>query len=725
MNNEVKLRTILIGLGSIATHYAKGLLNSAIYDLKYICDINNNASARNCFGSAVEFVNNYTLITRSNKVDVAIIATPPHTHDEIIRECHKNNILPIVEKPLCYNLFELDKLNSLGKEFRTMFHWQYSSEMVWFMENEFPKIDHQIDYAEINIRDSYLDENGHISSAHINKGGCWLDSGVNALSLLSMVTDLSHCKIKHFTTEEDDKSSQPRKAYCEIHNKRSKFIINLQWSNDGTDEKMSILQFGENRYSLNHSEQSVSLNGKVIYLQNNELHRLDNHYINLFAQAPEKLCNKTEITKIHSLLFKPLSHKKQTIIGTLSRYSNHIAELLISHNRTTITAIYSIAIIAMIILSHYVKNAILGEILKNAVAFLVSIVFFNMCKFIFQTLEDRKKVAYNNDILEKMYSNAYLCNFIINGTACKFYYDECWGSKGDKEYEFIVMDDPSKQFELTDFIKNHKMEILKAHENSHFVNMDTVRLDDYEVSESGQNTLKLITSRSTYISHLATNRAVDFIIADIISLRQKYEYRPTLTPLKHSVFSNHIGIIGMVILNDNYTLLPHRSSTSTISKNMITSSIAMPLLPDISIVDKSTTNGTPFESYIRKSLPSAIKVHDNFLKDTEVTIKIIGLGRDVYEGGKPSCFYLINIDKSSTEYLEAKSEHLKHGEKEKAFDNNKEIYVVPYNSIKWQENGELLIFNTQKSDGVFVEKFARPERNLLCNLYHIEKCKAR
>ena len=87
---------------------------------------------------------------------------------------------------------------------------------------------------------------------------------------------------------------------------------------------------------------------------------------------------------------------------------------------------------------------------------------------------------------------------------------------------------------------------MKAHENSNFHNWDTLRLDGYDIKDDH---VVIKTSRSNYISHMLTNRAVDFKIADEISLRQLFEYREKLTPLESSVFSNNLGMIALIMLN--------------------------------------------------------------------------------------------------------------------------------------------------------------------------------
>ena len=219
---------------------------------------------------------------------------------------------------------------------------------------------------------------------------------------------------------------------------------------------------------------------------------------------------------------------------------------------------------------------------------------------------------------------------------------------------------------------------------------------------------------------MLTNRAVDFKIADEISLRQLFEYREKLTPLESSVFSNHLGMIALIMLNDGYTLFPHRSNSSTISKNMVTSGIARPMLlkknPDHSLSSDPTK--VPFKDFMLNSLPDAMKISACSLAGYGVDIRLLGFGRDVYEGGKPSLFYLIRVDMSVGQYFECHEKFVESDMSAKV-DHNKKVYVVKYDTIRWHRRGSFLsFFYLKSSHSKLREKYIQPEKNLLCNLYH-------
>lgn len=304
---ECKKRVLLIGLGVIATKYIAGLKDSPYLELVYTCDINPQAPARALLND-IPFGIDYKEIISSNKIDIAIIATPPSSHFEIINECHKAGLKTIVEKPLCASEENCIKLiERENPNLDVIFHWIEGCEVKWFIENI--KLN-QIESININISDPYADENGVIKEEYYNKCGCWMDSGVNALSLLSQIIDLESLKINSFNSKIDTKSGFPYETLCQISSDTTHISINITWSKM-VDRKESLIIADGHIYRLDHSNQSVSIDGKEVF-RDESMPRLAHHYYNYFTNYPHCMSSFETIKIIHNFLFKANSYEKIT-----------------------------------------------------------------------------------------------------------------------------------------------------------------------------------------------------------------------------------------------------------------------------------------------------------------------------------------------------------------------------------------------------------------------------
>ena len=250
---------------------------------------------------------------------------------------------------------------------------------------------------------------------------------------------------------------------------------------------------------------------------------------------------------------------------------------------------------------------------------------------------------------------------------------------------WAVNDSPDELFQPRKFIRSLTLDIMAAHGGSMRGKADekTFRLKDCR-TENGKVVLDLC--RSTYLAHLLTNRAIDFKIRGKVSLRELYEQGDELTPLAESEFANHIGVNALVFLeNRKYILLPERDNTGTIAKEMLTASLATRL--------KSADMSAPMtREYIEKDAvmnylaKDGLKVEQSWLdkhKDN-ITVEFLGASRDIYEGGKPTLFYVVDINKvTAQEYMEAHYKYSRlYPDKPDQLDRIKHIHVVLWNTLR-------------------------------------------
>lgn len=297
-----KHRAILIGLGNIAGAYCRGLQESPAIECIGVCDVNSSAESQQQFIS-LPFFHDYNDAISTLKPDIAIIATPPHTHCDIITSCHKHGVAALVEKPLVATEKEFIELQKDDSQYQTIFHWLCGNEVIWFTNNIRLS---QIESITIEIDDPFATSEGTVKADYLHKGGCWLDSGINALSLLSALIDLDNCVVKDMLLTEAPDTAIPIRANCRMQCGATDIAIRIAWDNN-RNHKQTVITTPTDRYILNHSLQSVEHNGRTIYCDD-KTERLTSHYYNFFINYPHLLTNNHTTNRIHNLLYEASRH---------------------------------------------------------------------------------------------------------------------------------------------------------------------------------------------------------------------------------------------------------------------------------------------------------------------------------------------------------------------------------------------------------------------------------
>lgn len=376
--------------------------------------------------------------------------------------------------------------------------------------------------------------------------------------------------------------------------------------------------------------------------------------------------------------------------------------------------------------------------------------------------EDKNKVSYSNKDMWKQYNTHYLHWFKLHKDELFAVYCEELLRKGT--FTKLQIDDyPDEFFELDPFIKSNFFELIEAHAMSDTTRSVTVRLK--EVVHAQGNELAVIrTMRSTYLSHLLTNRALDYELKPEMTIRSLFENSDTLIPPQRSRMSNHFGINALVFLkeaegtSEKWLLLPQRGPRATVAKNKVTASIAtrlkMEKLP-------GQYAGTLQPEYVMKNciydcIADAIQIPEEWVRENtdKIDIQFLGLSRDIYEGGKPTLFYEVHMDMDLEEYQNQhkafdderakkradraaamRNGHLPKGAE--AIDEVETIHIVDWSSVTMSQqlspiickkedevyyNAEydtsLLSFATNE-DKTYKKSF---EQNLIANFWFYEGC---
>jgi hypothetical protein len=354
----------------------------------------------------------------------------------------------------------------------------------------------------------------------------------------------------------------------------------------------------------------------------------------------------------------------------------------------------------------------------TAVGFLGAHIIFYLIKFVIGLIEDVTKVSSDTAALLDMYDGdpSYRKVIDFNGTTAEIIYRDLLVNDN---FNLEVIDDSHKTLELDDYISSNFAELIDAHTRSRVENSITIRLDDVKLTD--ENTYTFYLSRSTYFNHLVTNRAIDFQLNDGLTLRQVYDFGPYVTDLNKSKMSNHIGINALVFLNDGHLIVPRRRNDSTISKNQITSSIAVKFnFPKGKKPFDTLTKENLFKDSILEALDSRLHICDEYIDNAgdNIEINFLGVGMNIYEGGKPQMYfsvYLKDVDLNRYYSLLGNKKH------KTKLDQDKAIYPVKYDEIRFDKKGFLILNCHIQNKNKYQNIVLNYEKSFLANIWHYQE----
>lgn len=381
--------------------------------------------------------------------------------------------------------------------------------------------------------------------------------------------------------------------------------------------------------------------------------------------------------------------------------------------------VFTAAVVFIIIKSDYQT-----QVLSALIGFVFGKALISLSVAIYYSKEDQRKAIRDYDSLSSFYAESLYGKKLIqfsNAKPLKLFYDELYTNT--KNQKLVLLDDPNQRFKLPSIIEPYYSDLMQAHKASFTKNAFTIRLDDIEVTDEQ---VKLKTSRTTYFDHLVLNRAIDYPVKDILSIRRLFEYNNELTPLKYSKLANQIGVNAIILFNDGYTIFPRRSFSATVAKNRITSSLAIRLNTENTF--EPITEDAIHQDFF-KQMKERLYFPDSYLEDkSKIEIKLLGIGRDLCEGGKPQFYYVIIFHHlSSDDYTQKLKTCIKQKKKDKLtqIDYDRLLYVTKFSDLTLHSKDKMKFKQRVFHNKKLYEKKAyirvKPEISFFYNLWHYYK----
>jgi predicted dehydrogenase len=254
-------------------------------------------------------------------LDVVLVATPNRMHvDHGIQVLEADKWL-VVEKPVAETPEQFDALlarrNTLDGRCTVALHAAFGMEVDWFEgERDSGRFDEfRFDTFHAQFYDPYF-EDERLQERASALGGSWLDSGINALSVLCRFIKPGNMSVC------DSRMTRVAGVACAEVQGTVDFVVSdsfltgtgsvdTNWT-IGRDSKTTTFRDSRSRRELilDHSAQRVRLAGpngnELLFSCQNDLPRLTNHYVgvfeNLAAQMESDTDNIHDCQKLHEFL---------------------------------------------------------------------------------------------------------------------------------------------------------------------------------------------------------------------------------------------------------------------------------------------------------------------------------------------------------------------------------------------------------------------------------------
>ena len=310
----------IIGLGHVAGHHISAINQSEKYRLIAACD--SDSSRFSMLDRSIKTYADVDEMLNLSDLDVVVVSSPNRLHIEHGIKVMSAGKWLLMEKPLAESQADFDKfVNSrdlLSGKCTLALHAAFGVETEWFFDvcDKHSLGAGEISSFEAQFYDPYF-SGGALEKRANSLGGSWMDSGINALSVICRLIDPEHLLIT------DSRMTRVLTSGCtEVQgtvdfrfrqNLSQGFgSIDTNWT-IGRDRKITTLSVASagHQIILDHSAQQVILrNGesdRIIFSCENNLPRLTNHYIGVFRDLALQLeggfDNFEYCQALHGILF--------------------------------------------------------------------------------------------------------------------------------------------------------------------------------------------------------------------------------------------------------------------------------------------------------------------------------------------------------------------------------------------------------------------------------------
>lgn len=292
------MKIALIGLGHVAAFQIEALARKPVWQIAGAVDLNPERAA--LLPAGIPFHTDAGDLLDHVDAEACVVATGLTEHFGLGRRVLESGRHLILEKPCCSTLGEFETLLDIAeRSCRLLFvalHAAQGLEVKWLAANLAAIAPGRLTSFNCRFSDPYLDGQT-LRTAALPLGGSWIDSGINALSVVATLLPADRLSVAEarvgsaVSAEGRDVESTVR---FETQPPGCTGRIETRW-NLGMNSKTTRLRFAETGIDirLDHSQECVVIGRQdrsveTVNLKNGQP-RLTNHYAGVFDEAHASL----------------------------------------------------------------------------------------------------------------------------------------------------------------------------------------------------------------------------------------------------------------------------------------------------------------------------------------------------------------------------------------------------------------------------------------------------
>jgi predicted dehydrogenase len=302
-------------LGHVASYQIAAIDLTEGVKLAAACDIHPDCAMQ--LPDSVEFHSSFEKLLSAEQCDVVMIATPNREHYRLGRLAIDAGKALVLEKPAVESRRQFDDIVNAATSsdifLHIAMHAAFGAEVLWLarqLESDSLNLG-EIRGFRSSFRDPYIAQN-RLTNGAASLGGSWMDSGVNALSVLGNFIDLQDLRVSGSRMRAfDGLNCSETEGLVKLESDTVRGEIHTSWLT-GVNHKSTRLLFEQGEILLDHSLQSAFIGAKesrqVVYSYDGPLHRLTNHYVGVFTDLVRQYSisqgNADIATPIHRIFFE-------------------------------------------------------------------------------------------------------------------------------------------------------------------------------------------------------------------------------------------------------------------------------------------------------------------------------------------------------------------------------------------------------------------------------------